>query len=331
MNGIIVVDKPSGKTSHDVVNVIRRKASQRRVGHTGTLDPMATGVLVLMLGKATRLSRFLDLEPKVYIAEALFGITTDTQDITGTIIGEQPGPISSVSPFSTANFVDEDDIKRVLPNFIGDIEQIPPMVSAIKIGGQTLYKLARKGVEIERPSRQITIHELDLLDYKPSERFCLKDDSIIQGTGIKLRVKCSGGTYVRTLVHDIGQRLEVGATLASLQRTSVGRFSLESAVTLDALTDVQSIRDNLISMNDALYNLPMWIVKDDAIELLLNGRELNSNSFLADQANGEIIEDMPVRLTTREGALLAIGRIKKVSGSEESQFGIKIKPDVVLK
>jgi tRNA pseudouridine55 synthase len=178
MNGIIVVDKPAGKTSHDVVNIIRRKASQKRVGHTGTLDPMATGVLVLMLGKATRLSRFLDLEPKVYIAEALFGITTDTQDITGNIVEQKQ---------ESANFVSEDDIKRVLPEFTGDIEQIPPMVSAIKIGGQTLYKLARKGIEIERPSRQITIHELELLDYESSRQSIVEGS---RGTVIKLRVKC---------------------------------------------------------------------------------------------------------------------------------------------
>jgi tRNA pseudouridine55 synthase len=322
MNGVLVVDKPPGKTSHDIVYSIRRIASQKKVGHTGTLDPMATGVLVMLLGKATRIGRFLELEPKEYIADALFGITTDTQDITGNITGTHDG------------ILNRSDIEQVLPEFTGDIEQIPPMVSAIKIKGQTLYKLARRGVEVERPPRHITVHELESISYRridyttnPIKPSTSPGENSAPATLVTFRVTCSGGTYVRTLVHDIGRRLGVGAALFGLRRTRVGDFSIENAIALNKLTDSESVANRLISMNHALHNLPLWIVNYDAIGLLLNGRELDMNFFQIDRFEIEPNNDSWGRLASADGKLIAIGKIKYAGTDYKNAV---VKPDIVF-
>ena len=209
MNGIILVDKPHGWTSHDVVAKLRGIYQQRRIGHSGTLDPMATGVLAVFLGRGTRAVELCENDEKEYVAELLLGTVTNTQDITGEVLEQQ-----------TVN-VSQPQLEQVLETFLGPQQQIPPMYSAVKIGGKKLYELARKGQNVERKPRNIVIRELEL------QRF--------DGKTAQLRVVCSKGTYIRTLCHDIGAALGVGGCLSSLRRTRAGRFSLADCVTLEKI------------------------------------------------------------------------------------------------
>jgi len=298
MNGVLVIDKPSGRTSHDIVDIIRKATGMKKVGHTGTLDPLATGVLVLLLGRAPRIGRFLELEPKEYIAGAVFGIATDTQDITGTIIEKSNTPVT------------KDALKRLMPEFTGEISQIPPMVSAIKIGGKPLYKLARQGKEIERPERKVTIFELVLLDY-----------SITDGKAHAVfRVLCSGGTYVRTLIHDMGARLGAGATLESLRRTRVGVYTVSQALTVDE-ANREAIEARLISMDGALAHLPQVIVQNGLIGLLLNGQKIDAKGIKAHP--DAVVSDEFVRVKSENGVLLALGKV-----TNEATF--EVKPEIVV-
>jgi tRNA pseudouridine55 synthase len=210
VNGVVVIDKPSGLTSFDVVRRVRRVLGERRVGHTGTLDPMATGVLPVCLGEATKLVPFLVEGDKEYEAEARLGVTTDTLDATGTVVAE-----------ADASQVSRDDVTRALARFVGTLAQRPPMHSAVRIGGQRLYKLARRGVEVERAARPVVVHAIELL------RFAAPT--------LSLRIRCGKGTYVRSLVDDLGAALGVGAHLTALRRTRVGRFTLADAVPLDTV------------------------------------------------------------------------------------------------
>lgn len=214
MNGIILVDKPQGWTSHDVVAKLRGIYQQRRIGHSGTLDPMATGVLAVFLGRGTRAVELCENDEKEYVAELLLGTVTNTQDITGEVLEQQ-----------TVN-VSQPQLEQVLETFLGPQQQIPPMYSAVKIGGKKLYELARKGQNVERKPRNIVIRELEL------QRF--------DGKTAQLRVVCSKGTYIRTLCHDIGAALGVGGCLSSLRRTRAGRFSLADCVTLE---EIQQARE----------------------------------------------------------------------------------------
>ena len=215
MDGVLVCDKPAQMTSHDVVARVRRLAGQRRVGHGGTLDPPATGVLVLALGRATRLLPFLPTEPKRYLAEVAFGAETDTLDAAGTVTATAP-----------ADALDEAAVRAALAGFLGPQEQVPPMVSAIKVAGERLYAKARRGEEVERAPRPIVIHDLELLGFTPGER-----------PRARLSVACSGGTYVRSLAADLGRALATLAHLASLRRTAVGRFTEAEAHTLEELAE----------------------------------------------------------------------------------------------
>ena len=293
MDGLLVIDKPTGQTSHDIVAIVRRAAGIKRIGHTGTLDPMATGVMVLLVGRATRIGRFLELEPKEYTAEAEFGIITDTQDITGHIIRESTEKISV------------DTIERLIPTLTGNILQTPPMYSAVKIGGKPLYKSARRGEEVERPKRRVTIYELEMIDFFKVEG---RQRAIF-------RVVCSGGTYVRTLIHDLGERLGVGATLANLRRTRVGRFTLSNAVSIESIKAANgNINDLIISMDSALSHLPEVVVKDEAIALVLNGRGVGEGMLALYPELGKTEE--PLRIKNRSGALLALGQTVKTDHSE---------------
>ena len=206
MNGIIVIDKPAGWTSHDVVAKLRRIMGERRIGHGGTLDPMATGVLPIFVGRATRAVEFMENADKEYVAGIKFGITTDTQDITGNIMS------------TNERTVTRDRLSEILPRFTGEQEQVPPMYSALKHNGKKLYELARKGVEVERKARKITISDLEIVDFGENEAI--------------LRVVCSKGTYIRTLCHDIGQALDCGAVMSSLRRTRAGAYTEADAVQL---------------------------------------------------------------------------------------------------
>ena len=214
MNGIILVDKPQGWTSHDVVAKLRGIYQQRRIGHSGTLDPMATGVLAVFLGRGTRAVELCENDEKEYVAELLLGTVTNTQDITGEVLEQQTVDVS------------QPQLEQVLETFIGPQQQIPPMYSAVKIGGKKLYELARKGQNVERKPRNIVIRELEL------QRF--------DGKTAQLRVVCSKGTYIRTLCHDIGAALGVGGCLSSLRRTRAGRFSIADCVTLE---EIQQARE----------------------------------------------------------------------------------------
>jgi tRNA pseudouridine55 synthase len=216
VDGVLVCDKPGGITSHDVVARVRRLAGQRRVGHGGTLDPPATGVLVLALGRATRLLPFLPTEPKRYLAEVAFGAETDTLDATGT-----------VTATADAAGVDEAALRAALAGFVGPQLQVPPMVSAIKVGGERLYAKARRGEEVDRAPRPIVIQALELLGFTGGER-----------PRATLEVTCSGGTYVRSLAADLGRALGTLAHLAALRRTAVGRFTEADAHTLGELEEL---------------------------------------------------------------------------------------------
>lgn len=211
MNGIVIVDKPEGWTSQDVTARLRRVFQTRRIGHGGTLDPMATGVLPVFVGRATRGVEFFEHAEKTYETVLLLGKTTDTEDVTGNVLTQQQVQMDTL------------DVEGVLERFRGEILQVPPMYSALKVNGQKLCDLARKGREVERKPRPVTIHQLELLE---------------QGeTTLRLRVRCSKGTYIRTLCKDIGQRLGCGGCMASLRRTRAGAYTLADSVPLERLLE----------------------------------------------------------------------------------------------
>jgi tRNA pseudouridine55 synthase len=210
MNGVVVVDKPAGLTSFDVVARVRRALGERRVGHAGTLDPLATGVLPVCVGEATKLVPFLMGGDKEYEAEARLGVTTDTLDATGTVVAE-----------ASADHVSRADVAATLPRFRGRILQTPPMHSALRVDGRRLYELARQGVEVERVARPVEVHALELTAWTPPT--------------LGLRIRCGKGTYVRSLIADLGAALGVGAHMTELRRTRVGAFTLATALSLDAI------------------------------------------------------------------------------------------------
>ncbi len=213
-DGLLNVFKPPGMTSHDVVYALRRRLKPRKLGHGGTLDPVACGVLVCLVNRGTRLSQTVSKTPKVYRALALLGIKTDTGDVEGKI--EEKSPVR----------LEGKVIESVLADFTGDIEQVPPMTSAIKVDGKRLYKLAHKGIEVERPARTVHIERLELVSFMPDPEY----------PRALLEIECSGGTYIRTLVEDIGNALGVPATTAFLVRTAVGQFDVRDAVNIEDIT-----------------------------------------------------------------------------------------------
>ena len=226
-DGVLPVDKPSGMTSHDVVDAIRRKVGIKRVGHGGTLDPMATGVLLIMLGRGTKLSDRLMSSDKTYEGTMYLGSATDSQDATGEVISE--GEWEQVT---------QEQIEEQMQNFKGDIFQTPPMVSAVKINGVPLYKLARKGKTVERKARLVHIYKFKILEFNPPE--------------IKFVLRCTKGTYVRTICHDIGENLECKAHLSALRRTSAGNIEIEETTPLNELLELdhQSLMDKILPIKN---------------------------------------------------------------------------------
>lgn len=248
-NGIIVIDKPAGWTSMDVCAKIRGVLHERRVGHAGTLDPMATGVLPVFVGRATRAVEFAAEGGKEYVAGLRLGVVTNTQDTSGTVLEEKP-----VS-------VDRAALEAALASFRGDILQIPPMYSAIKRDGKKLYELARKGQEVEREPRPVTIYGLEVVDQTGPADYLL-------------RVQCSKGTYVRTLCHDIGQALGCGGCMYSLRRTEAAGFSLDQAVTLDTLLSAEDPQSLLLPVDAYFAGRPILILKPEPEKKVRNGASL---------------------------------------------------------
>ena len=253
-------------TSHDVVDAVRRRLRTRKVGHGGTLDPDATGVLLLGVGKATKLLQYAQASPKRYRAVAGFGTTTTTQDASGEVVERRPVSIT------------HDDVEIAAKGFVGDIEQIPPMVSAIKVGGERLYRKARRGEEVERRARRVTVYSLELLGFTQAGRTGAPEAT--------LDVSCSAGTYVRTLVHDLGTTLGCGAHLISLRRTAAGGWSETDAVLLDSVGP-----DDLRPLSEAVRDLPAVEVDDGDARLVADGRPIEARTDAPDDGLVAVLHD----------------------------------------
>ncbi|MDE6925924.1 MAG: tRNA pseudouridine(55) synthase TruB [Acetatifactor sp.] len=251
LNGIIIIDKEPDYTSADVVAKMRGICGQKKVGHTGTLDPAATGVLPICLGSGTKLCGLLTDKDKEYVAELLLGVETDTQDTTGRVLAE----------YSVA--VSEEDVRAACMSFVGGYSQIPPMYSALKVNGKRLYELAREGREVERRARPVVIRELEILELRMPV--------------VKIRVVCSKGTYIRTLCADIGAKLGCGGTMQSLRRTRVGMFGLEQAVTLGRLQELKDtgrLSEAVHPVESCFRECPVLHVSEEAVRLLENGNAI---------------------------------------------------------
>ena len=276
-NGILVIDKSAGWTSQDVAAKLRGAFHERRVGHGGTLDPMATGVLPIFIGRATRAAEFLESAEKEYVAGLRLGVVTDTQDTSGNILETHPVAVT------------REEVQAALRQFLGPIEQIPPMYSAIKINGQKLYELARRGQEVERKPRSITIHELELLEGADADYL--------------LRVRCSKGTYVRTLCHDLGRALGCGGCMSSLRRTRAGSFTLSQAVTMQQVLNfaAEQAPQALLMPVDAVFSMhPPLIVTMGQAAKLKNGAQIKDWQF----------RPGTYRVYAEDGEFLLLGRVE---------------------
>lgn len=291
-DGFVVVDKPAGWTSHDVVARCRKIFQQKRVGHAGTLDPDATGVLLVGLGRATRLLKYVGDLSKAYVGDVVLGTTTSTLDAAGEITGR----------FDMAA-VTRDDVVVAAAKFVGDIEQIPPMVSAVQIDGKRLHELARKGIEVERKPRSVTIHSIDVVGEPEPGVFTLD-------------VVCSTGTYIRTLADDIGRALGGGAHLRNLRRRAVGSFDVEGAVPLESLTPEQAR-----PMAKLLVHLPAITATETDLDAISHGRALLGQTFPVAEPLLELaFPETVVRVLNDRGDLVAVYK----------RQGEKLVPDVVL-
>lgn len=283
-NGIIIIDKPSGWTSMDVCAKLRGILHTKKVGHAGTLDPMATGVLPVFVGQATRAVSFAESGQKEYVAGLKLGLVTNTQDTSGETLGTHPASVTRT------------ELESVLPRFTGEIEQIPPMYSAVQKNGQRLYDLARQGIEVERESRKVTIYSLSLANF---------DEKAQTGT---LEISCSKGTYVRTIIDDIGRVLGVGAVMTALCRTSACGFSLDECITLDELKSIcenGNIEEKLRSVESLFMSLGYLAVSPAQAKRFANGGALSADrTYLAKSGyeNGQLF-----RMKTHDGDFLGIG------------------------
>ena len=276
MNGIINVYKEKGFTSFDVCAKLRGILKQKKIGHTGTLDPEAEGVLPVCVGNATKLCDLLTDKDKVYEAVLTLGITTDTEDMTGEVLEKRP---------VTAAY---DRVLEAIEQFIGTYDQIPPMYSAIKVNGRKLYELARQGKVIERKARAVTIHTIDILEVTP----LMGQPDIIHE--VRMRVSCSKGTYIRSLCRDIGEALQCGGCMKSLIRTKVSIFTLENALRLAEIEDCvknQTLEKILMPVDQLFLSLPKVAVKKEADRLLYNGNQLKDENFCGENVNNQINPD----------------------------------------
>ena len=273
--GIIIIDKPEGWTSQDVAAKLRGVFHERRVGHGGTLDPMATGVLPIFIGRATRAVEFFESAEKEYVAGLRLGLETNTQDTTGETLAEQPVSVT------------REQVEEVLKRFLGPQQQLPPMYSAVKIGGKKLYELARQGKTVERKPRNIEILELELLEGS--------------GADYVIRVRCSKGTYIRTLCHDIGQALGCGGCMSSLRRTGAGCYGIEQAVTMEALLAMEEPTAKLLPVDSLFAHLPAVTVRRNQLKPVYNGGAVKMPGLTHGQ----------YRVYGPDGAFLMVGQAKQ--------------------
>lgn len=283
--GFLIVDKASGMTSHDVVARVRKATGVRKVGHAGTLDPMATGVVVVAIGRVTRLIRFVQELIKEYTAIGVFGVATDSLDADGAVLSRQPMSIAA------------EDISGVLARFIGTIEQVPPMVSALRVGGERLYEIARRGETVERQARRVSIQEIELTDFAPGPY-----------PEAGFRVVCGKGTYVRSLVDDIARALGGHAHLSALRRLRVGSLGLDRAVTVDELA---RYTDFLLTPAVALADLPAVMVDANVVEGVAHGVRFVSGPL------AELEIDTPTVVLEPGGNLVAVYRRSGGEGRPE--------------
>ncbi|HID95855.1 MAG TPA: tRNA pseudouridine(55) synthase TruB [Candidatus Latescibacteria bacterium] len=279
MDGVLIVNKELGWTSHDVVAKLRSILGVRKIGHTGTLDPAATGVLVILIGKATRILRFLDDNQKEYIAEIRLGISTDTLDAEGRVEKITEVPWTSL-----------DSIKAICKGFEGEIEQIPPVYSAVKIGGQRLYQLARKGRAVHPSPRRVNIYEIEVVNWQPPS--------------LVLRVVCSRGTYIRTLAADIGGKLGCGGHLSGLRRVRSGEFTIDRALSVEDITVLAKAGDlapNIMSIDDALKRFPYVKLNPDEADRFKHGGALKLSTTFDGATT--------VRVRNSEGHLLGVAKL----------------------
>jgi tRNA pseudouridine55 synthase len=288
-DGLVVVDKAAGWTSHDVVGKLRGVYGQRRVGHAGTLDPDATGVLLVGLGRVTRLMRFLQETTKSYRARVVFGVATDTLDASGAVLERADMSIT------------REQLDKAAIAFTGDIEQVPPMVSALKVGGRKLYELARRGEEVERAPRAVRIDALDIEEFEPGPY-----------PEATMRVECSSGTYIRSLAADLGAALGGCAHLASLRRLRVGSFSLDEARPIESLMAAPD--DAVLTPATAVRDLERVVVDDERARAVSHGATFAATAVLAGAGEG------PFAFVDQGGVLLAV----------YERRGKGVKPAVVL-
>lgn len=276
INGIIVINKEKGYTSHDVVAKLRKILNTRKIGHTGTLDPEATGVLPICIGKATKVSDMILNSGKEYTAKIKFGVTTDTQDIFGNVISQKEVNLS------------HEEIVSAIKSFEGDITQIPPMYSAIKIDGKKLYEYARKGIEVERKTRQVTINKIEISD--------------VSSDSATIKVDCSKGTYIRTLCEDIGKKLGCGGCMESLARTRSSIFNIEKSVKIDDVT-YENHQNYLIATDEVFSEYPKIIVNNEIKSRLING------------AKSTIKKDIGMyRVYDEKGSFICVGEVEFYNG-----------------
>ena len=301
LDGVLNVNKPTGWTSHDVVLKIRHIIRESKVGHTGTLDPLATGVLLVCIGKATKIAQYLTREEKEYVASLTLGITTDTLDADGTVLKERTVDVTG------------SDFEDVLSSFQGEIEQTPPMYSAVKHAGRRLYELARSGERVDRAPRKVHIFGIDLLDHSNHE--------------VTLRIRCSKGTYIRSLASDIGEKLGCGAHIRALQRTVVGRFRIEDSLTMEdigRLSGRGDLCEHVLSINEALASLPEVRVGEEEGRRIGNGVSVAWNDD--SQEHPWNPEQKTIRIVGSDNTLLGLGTITY----SKSQETYDLKPIRVL-
>ena len=304
INGVINIYKIKGFTSHDVVAKLRGIMRQKKIGHTGTLDPEATGVLPVCLGSATKLCDMLTDKEKEYIAKVQLGVTTDTQDMTGTVLSEKEVKVT------------ESQVREAIQSFVGHYDQIPPMYSALKVNGKKLYELAREGKEVERKARPVTIHYIEVLEMSLPQ--------------ITIKVGCSKGTYIRTLCHDLGEKLGCGAAMAALERTKSGQFSLENAITLAELEEklknsteerekvIQSLVisvDKMFSEYQELRLLPKWE------RLIENGNSFEEKNLLKEFFAEDRADKSQYRVYIGENTFMGVYEYRK---NEKKFYPVKM-------